>query len=110
MQGQNPILQMMASNSQHTDGRDRLAYVGQPDHERRHPAGEGSGEQDAGGHGQRNDDSGRDGGEFDESGGLLDEGARVQGALLDAVEILRTYVQVERQACEPEEDGHSEVA
>src|SRR5829696_7427933 len=96
--------------SQHTDGGYRLAYVGQPDYERRHTASEGSGEQDAGDHGQRNNDSGGDGGEFDESGRLLDEGARVQGALLDAVEILRTYVQVERQDCEPEEDGHSEVA
>src|SRR5918993_1962455 len=71
--------------SKHTDGRYRLAYVGQPDDERRHPAGEGSGEQDAGGHSQSNDDCGGDGGEFDESGGLLDEGARVQGALLDTV-------------------------
>src|SRR5918993_308853 len=65
--------------NQHTDGGYRLAYVGQPDHERRHPAGEGSGEQDACGHGQRNYDRGGDGGEFDEPGGLLDEGASVQG-------------------------------
>src|SRR5919112_3311037 len=95
--------------SQHTDGGYRLTYVSQPDYERRHTAGEGSGEQDAGDHGQRNNDSGGDGGEFNESGRLLDEGARIQGALLDAVEILRPYVQVERQAREPEEDGHSEV-
>src|SRR5918995_1275715 len=94
--GPEPDTPYDGQKSKHTDGRYRLAYVGQPDDERRHPAGEGSGEQDAGGHSQSNDDCGGDGGEFDESGGLLDEGARIQGALLDAVEAMDAYVHIER--------------
>src|SRR5829696_1522690 len=92
------------------DGRDRLTYVGQPDYERRNPAGVRSGEQYACSYGEHDGNQGGYPGKLDEPARLLDDGARVQRALLDAIELLAAYVQVERQAREPEKDGHSEVA
>src|SRR5919107_853815 len=108
--GPEPEVPGEGEQGEQPDGRDRLAYVGQRDYERRHPAGVGSGEQYARGHGEHHDYNGGYPGELDEPARLLDDGARVQRAPLDAVEVLAAYVQVERQAREPEKDGHREVA
>src|SRR5215207_8354776 len=83
--GPEPEVPDECEQGEQPDGRDRLAYVGQRDYERRHPTGVGSGEQYACGHGEHHDYNGGYPGELDEPARLLDDGARVQGAPLDAV-------------------------